>query len=69
MRLRRAPAALAVQVEPEAPHTSGGTGVTEQVTALVPESPHPKRKRRLNPLEWIGRTGIGVWVGLLFASG
>ncbi len=68
MKLRRAPAALAVQVEPEV----GSTNVTERIEQIaqapVPESPHPKRSRR-NPFAWIGRTGIGVWIGLLFAAG
>lgn len=67
MRLRRAPA-LAVQVEPEV----RGTNVTERIEQIaqapVPESPHPKRRRR-NPFAWVGRTGIGVWIGLLFAVG
>jgi len=67
MRLRRAPA-LAVQVEPEV----RGTNVTERIEQIaqapVPEAPHPKRRRR-NPFAWVGRTGIGVWIGLLFAVG
>lgn len=66
MRLRTP--ALAVQVEPEA----RGPNVTERIEQIaqapVPGSPHPKRRRR-NPFAWIGRTGIGVWIGLLFAAG
>lgn len=69
MRLRRASATAAVQVEPEAPRTSGGTSVTEQIARVAaPEPPFPKKRRR-NPFAWIGRTGIGVWIGLLFAAG
>ena len=69
MRLRRTQAALAVQVEPEVE----GTNMTERIEQIaptpVPEPPLPKRRRRRNPFEWIGRTGLGVWVGLLLAAG
>lgn len=69
MRLRRDPAVLAVQVEPEV----GATNVTERIERIaqapVQASPNPKQKRRRNPFGWIGRTGVGVWIGLLFAAG
>ena len=69
MRLRRAPAALAIQVESEVEGTNMTERIEQIAPAPVPEFPHPKRRRRRNPFEWIGRTGLGVWVGLLLAAG
>ena len=69
MRLRRGPEALAVQVEPEVEGANMTERIEQIAPAPVPAPPQPKRRRRRNPFEWIGRTGLGVWVGLLLAAG